>query len=73
MPTRATRPPGRRASTSGTAKACSIRAAVPVTGINRPSGVGRPTSSPTEVSHFLTAATVGASAPKVAANWAVLR
>ena len=56
--TRATRPPGRRASTSGTAKACSIVATVPVTGIIRPSGATGPTSSPTDASHVLTAATV---------------
>ena len=62
---RATRPPGRRASTSGTPKVCSIRATVPVTRIRRPSGDGAATRRPADTSHARAADSVDLLGPKV--------
>ena len=66
--TRTVCPPGRRASTTDSAKARSIRATVPVTGMSSRSGDVMPTESPVDRSHARVAATVAGRGPNSSAN-----
>lgn len=62
---RATRPSASRVATSGTSKACSIWAEVPVAGMSSPSGEVAPGCRPVDVSHDRVAAMVSGVGPKV--------
>src|ERR1700678_1406919 len=65
---RASLPLRNRVCTRGTAKACSMVATEPDTGINSRLAEVDPTCSPAEANHCRVAATVCAVGPKVVAN-----
>ena len=70
---RARRPLRSLVSTSGTSKALSIWAAVPLTGMSRPSVDVAPRWSPTEPSQARTAANVAGVGPNTDPNWPLAR